>query len=760
MPIHPAMAEDLSAAVRDLYADAEQRLLGIVARQLADGYDAPGWVVAKLRDIQPLRRAAQGVVDALGTSLDLEVFSAVTEAYDLGARAGLAELGALSDDDARRIADATPNTRAVDRLAAETVELVTETHRGILRGVEDGYRQIISEVSATPILGVDTRRQATQRALERFADRGLRTFVDKGGRAWHMTSYAEMAVRTAVGRAAVEAHGDKLRAAGVGLVIVSNAPHECPLCAPFEGEVLSLDGPGGARTIEAEHAIEDGRTVRVHVAGSLDEARRQGLQHPNCRHSTSAYLPGVTRAPVEHSEDPNGYEASQRQRAIERAIRKWKNRAAVATTPEAKRAAEARVRQWQGRMREHLAAHPELIRRREREQLGAGNLPPAGGTAGRPGTPSGPGSDTFEAARVRAGDERTLPELTDEQLGAAIRPGVLDERNLGRIGAEADRRDEQALLDRIRPGGRMVDSLAEFSDDELAHVALLLDDDGLLRVMAEADRRDIDAAMPGVRGDLVGMSEQALATRARHVPEDRPAIGAEIHRRRLLDALFPGGRLVGDLAELGDELLVWGIRYARPEDAERIAAEIDRRHPPAPPRPAAGATVADTLAAREALDDAMHPIRLDDPPPADPDEWGPHGADIERGPDGTEHMSATERWVYERELEARAARDAYSRDEIREMYEEHIYVQWLAAEDYSNGYLLNRKARAAGVDPRTLFKGPAHVAYARASEELIRFWEEVSPRVTLAEFTEQVTGVRTGAGETARNARENQRRKF
>lgn len=744
------MAEDLSATVRDLYADAELRLLEIMARQLADGFEAPGWAVAKLAAIQPLRRAAQGVVDALATAMQLEVFSAVTEAYDIGARAGLAELGALSDADARRVDDSTPNTRAVDRLAAETVELVTETHRGILRGALDAFRQVIAAVSATPLLGIDTRRQAAQRAMQQFADRGVRSFVDKSGRSWQMTSYAEMAVRTAVGRAAVAAHGDRLRAAGIGLVIVSNAPHNCELCAPYEGKVLALDGPGGAQTIEVEHATDDGRTVRVHVTGSLDDARRHGLQHPNCRHSTSAYLPGVTRAPVEHSEDPAGYEASQRQRAIERAIRKWKNRSAAAMTPEAKRAAEARVRQWQGRMREHLAQHPELIRRREREQPGAGNLP---------STTPPPSQDAIEAARVRAGDERTLPEMADEQLGAALRPGVLDERDRDRIAAEADRRDEQALLDRIRPSGRMVDSLAEFSDDELARVALHLDDEGLLRVMAEADRRDIDAALPDVRSDLVGMSEQALATRARHVPEDRPAIGAEIHRRRLLDALFPGGRLAGDLSELGDELLVWGIRYAPPADAEGIAAEIDHRHPPAPPPTAAGTTVGDTLAARDALDAAMHPIRLDDTAPADPDEWGPYGADVERGLDDTEHMSATERWVYERELEARAAREAYSREEIREMYQEHIYVQWLAAEDASRGHMLNRRAEAAGIDPRSLFTGPAHIAYARASEDLIRFWEDVSPRITLAEFTEQVTGVRTGAGETARQSAHAQRLK-
>ncbi|MGW0465425.1 phage minor capsid protein [Streptomyces sp. NPDC003027] len=594
------MAEDLSATVRDLYTDAEQRLLALVARQLDGGFEAPGWAVAKLRDIQPLRRAAQGVVDALGTAMQLEVFSAVTEAYDIGAQAGRAELGALSDVDVRRIAESTPGTRAVDRIAAETIELVTETHRGILRGVEDGYRQVIAESSATPLLGVDTRRQATQAAMARFADRGLRSFVDRRGRSWQMTSYAEMAVRPCGGRGArrqAARRRDRARDR-------PNAPHNCDLCAPCEGEVLALDGPGGARTVEMEHATDDGRIVRVHVAGSLDEARRAGLQHPNCRHSTSAYLPGVTWPPVEHSEDPDGYAASQRRRAIERAIRKWKNKSAAAMTPEAKRAAEARVRAYQGKMHEHLTQHPELIRRREREQPGAGNLP---------STAPAPPRDAVEAARVQAGDDRTLPEMTDEQLGAAMRPGVLDERDLDRIEGKGDRRDLADLLDRIRPGGRMVDNLAPFSDDELARIAPHLDDEQMLRVMAEADRRDLDAAMPGIRPDLVAMSERDLAARARNVPEDGPAIGAEVHRRRAHAELFPGRRLAADLSRLDDGLLVWGVRYARPEGAARIAAEIDRRHPPAPSPPVAGVTVADTLAARDAVASAMHPIRLNDP---------------------------------------------------------------------------------------------------------------------------------------------------
>ncbi|MEV5509041.1 phage minor capsid protein [Streptomyces orinoci] len=740
MPASPALVDDLSAGVRDLYADAEARLLGIVARQLAAGLEAPGWAVAKLRDIQPLRRAAQSVVEELGKATALEVFDAVAEAYNVGSRAGLAELGALADEDARRIGESTPGTRAVDRLAHETIDRVTATHRGILRGVEDGYRQVVSEVAATPLLGVGTRRAASQAAMARFADRGLRTFVDRSGRAWSMTSYAEMAVRTAVGRAAVEAHGDRLRAAGVSLVIVSNAPHECPLCKPFEGKVLTLDGPDGAHTVEAEHAVEDGRTVRVHVAGSLDEARRHGLQHPNCRHSTSAYLPGVTRAPVEHSTDPYGYEATQRQRAIERNIRRWKNRAAAATDPDAKRAAEAKVRHWQKQQREHLAQHPELIRKRHREQPGAGNLP---STAPRPPRVA------VEAARVRAGDERALREMSDEQLAVAHGSGHLDERDEHRIRAEADRRDEHALLDRVRPHGRLAD-LTAFGDDDLARVLPHLGDDDVLRVAAELDRRDVTASLPGARRDLVGLSDAQLAARARHADAGELAtLATEADRRDLLRQVFPGGALAADLSTVGDDVLGWAIRYAREHEVERIAGELDRRYPPAPAVEARGAhTLAGQLADRAALDEALAPV-------AGPDDWAHLALDGDRHAG----LSAIERWIAEREEAAAAQRTAYTREQIRAMYQEHIYAQWLEAETELRGHLLNRKAEAAGVDPRSLFTGPSHVAYARASEDLIRWWQE-HPRTTLAEYTEKVTGVRDAAAETARQARTTQQNKL
>lgn len=746
MPIHPGMVEDLSATTRDLYAGAEERLLGIIARQLAAGLEAPGWVEAKLAAVQQVRRASQAVVDELAKATSLDVFDAVAEAYNIGHRSAVAEIGALSDDARRMVEDRLPNAQAVDRLAQEAVDVVTATHRGILRAVVDTFRAVVSRVAATPLLGTGTRRQAVQDALRQFADAGIRAFVDTAGRRWSLPSYAEMAVRTATARAATEAHMRTLAEHGVDLVVVSNSPRECPLCRPWERQVLTIGGPSGPRTVEVEHAVEDGRMIRVDVAGSLDEARARGLQHPNCRHSVSAYTPGLTT--VEDAEpDPKGYEAGQRQRAIERNIRKWKRREAVATTPAEKRAAAAKVRAWQGNMRQHLADHPDLRRLRHREQEGAGNLP---------ASPRPPAPAQVERARVWSGDERTLREMDDDQLAAALRT-PLDDRARRRIEAEADRRDTEALLDRAAPGGRLADDLLGLSDDDLARVWSHVDDRDRVRIMAETDRRDRAGRLPDVRPDLVGLSDEQLAARYRAAGDgpEGAAIAAEAARRDLLGRLFPSGRLLDDLAAAGDDDLAWAMQYADERELLRIAGEMDRRDRIELPPPAAtGNAVDDLLADRDALAETMGERT------PDPDAWGALDDTPPPAADATfwDDLKRAAGRLYRDDGEDQDERHKITRREARALYDEYVYRQYLAAEDACNGYLLNKKAQAAGHNPATLFSGPARIAYARASDELKEWWQ-THGRLTQAEFIEQVTGKSQRWAEGARHNESDQQNK-
>lgn len=73
------------------------------------------------------------------------------------------------------------------------------------------------------------------------------------------------------------------------------------------------------------------------------------------------------------------------------------------------------------------------------------------------------------------------------------------------------------------------------------------------------------------------------------------------------------------------------------------------------------------------------------------------------------------------------------RREAREAFDVVLWSAYMRAEEATNGALLNVRGRQKGIDPQSLFMGPAVRAYAYASPELVEHWETY-PRVTYAEF--------------------------
>lgn len=366
MPVDPGFGERLAGRVSSLYALAELALLKRIAQALARGIDAPDWAQRKLAELTQIRTAMAAELGLLDVSAGLMVREVVADAWTAGAES--------ADEDMRRarIAPARmppSRARAVQAIAEDTLRKTAQVRPVALRAVTDVYQTAVAEASSNVILGAQTRRDAAQTALNRLAGDGIRGFQDSAGRQWSMETYTEMAVRTGTGRAAVEGHVQELAANGLDLVIVSDAPRECPLCRPWEGKILSTSsGYQPSALIEVDDVTGDGK-VKVRVSGTLEQARRAGFQHPNCRHSLGAYLPGLStpRKPVS---DPQGYRDQQRQREIERAIRHWKTREALALDESAAATARGKVSEWQAAMRAHLSAHPELKRQNAREQIG------------------------------------------------------------------------------------------------------------------------------------------------------------------------------------------------------------------------------------------------------------------------------------------------------------------------------------------------------------------------------------------------------
>lgn len=346
MPVDPATIDRLATDVVGLYATAEQRLLQRMATYLDAGLEAPDWVVRKLTQLTAYREEAEAVAKALEKEAAGKASAALHEAYAKGGQTAAAELAGLGTAAAKEGAIA---THALEALVADTTGALASTGPRILRSSMDVYRSVVAQTAESVLTGTLTRRQAAQQALNRFAAKGVTGFVDKAGRGWDLASYTEMAMRTGTANAARQGQMDRLQAMDHDLVIVSDAPQECPLCAPWEGRVLSISG-------------KDSRYP------SVAEAEAAGLHHPNCRHSESIYIPGVTqKRKAEH--DPEGYEAKQQQRRLEREIRASKRMEAAAMDDTAKRAAAARTRAYQKKLREHVDAH-DLKRLRAREQVG------------------------------------------------------------------------------------------------------------------------------------------------------------------------------------------------------------------------------------------------------------------------------------------------------------------------------------------------------------------------------------------------------
>ena len=242
----------------------------------------------------------------------------------------------------------TPPPVRPGRAAAEAAgRALDKAARQIPRNAKSAWDRIINDAVNRTVAGELTIEQAMQQAMDQAAKEGIGFYRDASGRKWGLDTYSEMAIRTGTNQALRDAHAAELLAQGIDLVIVSSHANPAPQCAPYEQKVLSLTGehPNGRQTI-------DGQSVTV--TASIAEAEANGLHHPNCRHTHTAYLPGFTEPlPVQPDPDHEGYKATQQQRYYEREIRRSQRMEAAATTPEAKAKAAARRRAYEAK----LAAH-------------------------------------------------------------------------------------------------------------------------------------------------------------------------------------------------------------------------------------------------------------------------------------------------------------------------------------------------------------------------------------------------------------------
>jgi len=335
--------------VAQVYEDAEARTIALVAKYAKRGLDEPDYLKRRLAEIHELQRELRSIVAGLNGDGPAAARKAILEARAIGVADAKRQVGRVLIAERLSGGIAEPNVAAIATLASKAADALTRTDLRILRGAEDAYRTVVARAAGEAMTGTLTRRAAAQAALNAFADRGITGMVDSAGRSWSLASYAEMSLRSTIGQACVQSALDTFSANGYDLVLVSESPGDCEKCSPWDGQVVSRGGESSDYP-------------------SLQEAIDDGLLHPNCTHQLGLYVEGLTQPGGPQDMGPS-YDDLQQQRYLERGVRKWKTRQSVAIDDVAAKQAKAKVAEWQGRLREHVA-RTGAQRLPYREQIG------------------------------------------------------------------------------------------------------------------------------------------------------------------------------------------------------------------------------------------------------------------------------------------------------------------------------------------------------------------------------------------------------
>lgn len=248
---------------------------------------------------------------------------------------------------------------AVNALASAYLGVLNNAIFQVVRNADDKYKKIITEATTTALLGSETQLQAVQKALDKFLANGVGGFRDSAGRVWSLGAYIEMATRTLIAQANNQGKVNRYTEHGRDLVIVSSHQRSCELCRPWQRKILSLSG-------------------KSQEYRSIDEARSAGLFHPNCGHTFTAYVPGLTEidgymSERQQEEDKRSYQAQQDMRSLERRLRQAKVELAKAVTPEAKAKAQAKIAKYSSAL-QNISDSTGIPRRRSAERINKSDL--------------------------------------------------------------------------------------------------------------------------------------------------------------------------------------------------------------------------------------------------------------------------------------------------------------------------------------------------------------------------------------------------
>lgn len=348
--------------VADLFRDLELQLIASPKRNLGrheaqeqreggkDGVPEnwEAWQAAKLRDLQQFRRENEKIVESVSPVIDQETKELIRGQYAEGGADGFFSM----------------NDRRVNALLQEMEQAQANVEKAALRYMDDVYRRTVRGAALGMATGSMTMQKAVDLATKDFLAAGITCIRYRNGRRVNIASYAEMALRTAATRATLQGEAAQREQLGIDTVLVSQYGACSDTCLPWQGLVYIDDV---FQVYSGPHTL--GGTYGVSRNGQqyplLSVAVRAGLFHPNCRHTLTTWIEGMSKRPrpMDKAKIEAASRLEKKQRYLERRVREAKRQAEGLLDPDVAKQAKRMVRRRQSELKEFVDAHGDVLRR-------------------------------------------------------------------------------------------------------------------------------------------------------------------------------------------------------------------------------------------------------------------------------------------------------------------------------------------------------------------------------------------------------------
>lgn len=337
---------NLAAPIVSTYSEIEETILCHIAEQLAADPDTlinatSEWRIKMLAQMGRINKDTARIIASKVGKIPAEVQQVVQSSIDkVLSEYGLEMNGkiegsiaaALKNYDLQAVKDKYNQVNTVMQYKAKQayVSGINGVADKLLRKEQEAlknsqeYLDVLNKNAMATVLGEKSRTEAIRETIEEMSKKGIPAFVDKTGREWSPEAYVDMDIRNTAKNAALAAEFASLDELGQDVILVSSHSGSRPLCAPYQGKLYSISGKSGTIT-DAK-----GKTYTYTPLSETSYGEAAGLFGINCGHRMRGVSDGAfinREKEFDGEETSEEYKKVQRQRAMEREVRKKKTEA-------------------------------------------------------------------------------------------------------------------------------------------------------------------------------------------------------------------------------------------------------------------------------------------------------------------------------------------------------------------------------------------------------------------------------------------------